>query len=150
MSFVVSPTLIIKVLFEEAPCLLVSLLSCVDRDKGQDCFLLLLAWLSMPFCTSFSSCVQYFFPVSYHFITHNLISELICFVFFVCMDYLGCYWQLVKISCDVFNTYFTRCISPLYRAVWLYGLLRLWWYKQLRSCDLLYMQVKLDALYIHL
>ncbi len=25
------------------------------------------------------------------FITHNLISELICFVLFVCMDYFGCY-----------------------------------------------------------
>ncbi len=29
--------------------------------------------------------------MSFHFITHNLISELICFVFFICMVYLGCY-----------------------------------------------------------
>ncbi len=29
--------------------------------------------------------------------THNLISELV-FVFCVCMDYLGCYRHLVKIS----------------------------------------------------
>ncbi len=58
----------------------------------------LVSWLSMPFCTSLSSCVQYFFPVSFHFIMHNLISELICFVFFVFMDYLGCYRHLVKIS----------------------------------------------------
>ncbi len=27
-----------------------------------------------------------------------LISERICFVFFVCMDYLRCYWHLVNIS----------------------------------------------------
>ncbi len=48
----------------------------------------------------------------------NLNSELICFVFFVCMDYLGCYQHLVKIKSTapleiyllgkmVFNTYFT-------------------------------------------
>ncbi len=60
----------------------------------------LVSWLSMPFCTSHSSCVQYFSPVSFHFITHYLISELICFVFFVFMDYLSCYWHLVKISCQ--------------------------------------------------
>ncbi len=29
-----------------------------------------------------TSCVQYFFPVSFHFISHNLISEFICFVLF--------------------------------------------------------------------
>ncbi len=40
------------------------------------------------------------FPVSFHFMTHNLISEFICFVLFVCMDYLGCYRHLVKISCQ--------------------------------------------------
>ncbi len=44
--------------------------------------------------------VQYFFPVSFHFITHNLISELIWFVLFVYMDYFGCYQHLVKISCQ--------------------------------------------------
>ncbi len=77
----------------------------ISTDKGQDCFLItdrfqLVSWLSMPFCTSLSSCVQYFSPVSFYFITHNLISELICFVFFVYMDYLGCYRHLVKISCQ--------------------------------------------------
>src|SRR4029434_1064196 len=39
------------------------------------------------FCTKYeiniSKRVQYFFPVSFHIITHNLISELICFGFFV-------------------------------------------------------------------
>ncbi len=40
------------------------------------------------------------FPVSFHFITHNLISELICFVFFVCMYVFVCYRHLVKISCQ--------------------------------------------------
>ncbi len=100
----------------------------ISTDKGQDCFLITdrfqrVSWLSMPFCTFLSSCVQYFFPVSLHFITHNLISELICFVFFVCMDYLGCCRHLVKSQVnstfrniftwkngDVFNTYFTHCI----------------------------------------
>ncbi len=58
----------------------------ISTDKGQDCFLItyrfqLVSWLSMPFCTSLSSCVQYFFPMSFHFITQNLISELICFAF---------------------------------------------------------------------
>ncbi len=77
----------------------------ISTDKGQDCFritdrFLLVSWLSMSFCTSLSSCVQYFFPVSFHFITQNLISEIICFVVFVCMDYLGCYRHLVKISCQ--------------------------------------------------
>ncbi len=33
-----------------------------------------------------------------HFITQNVISELIYFVLFVCMDYLGCYRHLVKMS----------------------------------------------------
>ena len=46
----------------------------ICTDKGPDCFLItdrfqLLSWLSMPFCTSLSSCVQYFFPVSFHIIT---------------------------------------------------------------------------------
>ncbi len=73
----------------------------ISTDKGQDCFLItdrfqFVSWLSMPLCTSHSSCVQYFFPVTFYFITHNLISELICFVFFICMDVLGCYWHLVK------------------------------------------------------
>ncbi len=72
---------------------------------GQDCFLItdrfqLVSWLSMPFCTSLSSCVQSFFPGSFHFITQNLISELICFDFFLYMDYLGCYRHLVKLSCQ--------------------------------------------------
>ncbi len=31
---------------------------------------------------------------------HNLISELICFAFFVCMDELGSYRDLVNISCQ--------------------------------------------------
>ncbi len=52
----------------------------------------------MPSCTSLSSCVQYFFPVSLHIITQNLISELTCFVFFVYMDYLCCYRYLVNFS----------------------------------------------------
>ncbi len=47
------------------------------------------------FCMMYyiNSCkrLQYFSAVSLHFITHDLISERICFVFFVCMDYLGCY-----------------------------------------------------------
>ncbi len=33
-----------------------------------------------------------------HFITQNVISERIYFVLFVCMDYLGCYRHLVKMS----------------------------------------------------
>ncbi len=74
----------------------------ISTDEVQDCFLItdifhLVSWLSMPFCTSLSSFVQYCFSVSLHFITHNLISELICFVVFVCMDILGCYRHLVKI-----------------------------------------------------
>ncbi len=47
----------------------------------QDCFLITdrfqqMSWLSMPFCTSLSSCVQYFFLVSFHFIT----TYLFCFL----------------------------------------------------------------------
>ncbi len=38
------------------------------------------------------------YSLSFHFITHNLISEVICFV---CMDYLGCYRYLVKMSCQL-------------------------------------------------
>ena len=62
--------------------------------RGQDCFLntdrfQLVSWLSMPFCTSFSACVQYLFPVSFHFITYNLIYGHICFDFFVYVDYFG-------------------------------------------------------------
>ena len=46
----------------------------ICTDKGPDCFLItdrfqLLSWLSVPFCTSLSSCVQYFFPVSFQIIT---------------------------------------------------------------------------------
>ncbi len=68
----------------------------IFTEKAQDCFLftdrlLLVSWFYMPFCTSLSSCVQYFSPVSFHFIMHNLISEMFCFVFSVCMDYFGCY-----------------------------------------------------------
>lgn len=75
----------------------------ICTDEGEDCFLITdrfqpLSWLSMPFCTSLSSCVQYFFTVSFHIITHNLVSELISFVFFVCMGYVG-YQHLVNISC---------------------------------------------------
>src|SRR4029434_8708663 len=63
----------------------------ICTDKGPDCFLItdrfqLLSWLSVPFCTSLSSCVQYFLPVSFHMMTHNLIPELICFGLCVCMD----------------------------------------------------------------
>ncbi len=69
----------------------------ISNDKGQDCFLIT-DLLIMPFWTSLSSRVQYFSPVPFHFITHNLISELICFAFFVCMDYMGWYRHLVKIN----------------------------------------------------
>lgn len=66
--------------------------------------------------------VQYFFPVSSHIITRKLISERICFDFFLCIDYLGCYQHLMKISCqynfrnmftmnDVFNNYVTCWIQ---------------------------------------
>ena len=77
----------------------------ISTDRGLDCFLITvsfqqLSWLSMPFCASLSSSVQYFFPVSFHIITHNLISELIFVCFFVCMAYLGCYQHLVNISCQ--------------------------------------------------
>ena len=77
----------------------------ICTDKGPDCFLITdrfqqFSWLSMPFCTSLSSCVQYFFPVLFHINTHNLISEFICVGFCVCIDYLGCYQHLVKISCQ--------------------------------------------------
>ncbi len=52
----------------------------------------LVSWLSMPFCTSLSSCVQHFFPVSFLFITHNLISELIRFLFcFHCVFVVFCF-----------------------------------------------------------
>ncbi len=66
----------------------------ISTNEGQDCFLItdrfqLVSWLSMPFCTSLSSCVQYFFPVSLHFITHNLISQLICFCFLCMYGLLG-------------------------------------------------------------
>ncbi len=37
------------------------------------------------------SVVKYFSPVSFHFITHNFISEIVCFVLFACMDYFGGY-----------------------------------------------------------
>lgn len=38
---------------------------------------------------------------------HNLISDL--FVFFICMDYLGCYWHLVKMSVNsTFRNVFTE------------------------------------------
>ncbi len=62
-------------------------------------------------------CVQYFFPVSFNFITHNLISELICFVFFVCMCLCvtDIWWKFhvnstfrnifIEKNGDVFNTY---------------------------------------------
>ncbi len=39
------------------------------------------------------------FP-SQSILLQNLISELMCFVLFVCMDCLGCYRHLVKISCQ--------------------------------------------------
>ncbi len=32
--------------------------------------------------------VQYFVPVSFHFITHNLMSDLISFIFFVYIVYI--------------------------------------------------------------
>ncbi len=75
----------------------------ISTDETQDCFLftdrfLLVSWLYMPFCTSLSSFVQYLSPVSFHFIMHNLISELIYFYFFVCIDYFGCYQHLMNIS----------------------------------------------------
>ena len=44
----------------------------------------------------FSKCVQYLFPVSFHFITRNLIYGHICFDLFVCVDYLGCCRHLVN------------------------------------------------------
>ncbi len=60
--------------------------------------------------------------MSFHFIPHTLISEIICFVFFACMDYLGCYdiWWKFQVNNifrniftekngDAFNTYFTCC-----------------------------------------
>src|SRR4029434_1438084 len=83
----------------------------ICTDKGPDCFLITdrlqqFSWLSMPFCTSLSSRVQYFFPVLFHINTHILISEFICVGFCVCMDYLGCYQHLVKISC--------QCPSEIY------------------------------------
>ena len=48
----------------------------ICTNRGQDCFLntdrfQLVYWLPMPFYTPFSSCVQYLFPLSFHFITHN-------------------------------------------------------------------------------
>lgn len=44
--------------------------------KRQDYFLItdrfqLVSWRSIPFCASLSSCVQYFFPVTFLTITHN-------------------------------------------------------------------------------
>ncbi len=58
----------------------------ISTDKGQDCFLItdrfqLVSWLSMPFCTSLSSNVQYFFPVSFYFIAQlNFWTYLFCFL----------------------------------------------------------------------
>ncbi len=64
------------------------------------------------------SVVKYFSPVSFHFITHNFISEIVCLVLFACMDYFGGYWHwsIVYINStfetftggndDVFNTYY--------------------------------------------
>ncbi len=62
------------------------------------------------------------FP-SQSILLQNFISELMCFVLFVCMDCLACYRHLVKMSyqqhlqkyiywdtCDVFNTHCTCCI----------------------------------------
>ncbi len=49
---------------------------------GQDCFLItdrlqLVSWLFMPFRTFLSSCVQYFFPVSFHFTFSHLADAFI-------------------------------------------------------------------------
>ena len=97
----------------------------ICTDKGQDCFLItdrfqLVSWLSIPFCTSLSSCVQYFFPVSFHFITHNLISELISLFVWITWVVTDICWKchvnstfrniFTEKNGDVFNTYFTRCI----------------------------------------
>ncbi len=66
------------------------------------------------------------FPVSFYFNTHNLISELICFVFFVCMDYLGYYQHLVKMSLSTasLEIYFLRkmvtCSIIILPAVYIY------------------------------
>ncbi len=58
----------------------------ISTDKGQDCFLItdrfqLVSWLFMPFCTSLSSCVQYFFPVIPLYYTElNFWTYLFCFL----------------------------------------------------------------------
>ncbi len=62
--------------------------------RRQDCFLItdrfqLVSWLSMPFCTFLSSCVQYFFRVSFHFITQILIYEPHMFCFLCIYGLLG-------------------------------------------------------------
>ncbi len=72
--------------------LVLSQLILISTEKGLDFFLItdrfqLVSWLSMLFL-HLPSCVQYFFLVSFHFITHILISKLSCFVFFECVDYL--------------------------------------------------------------
>ncbi len=55
-------------------------------------FLALHSFLHLPFFM----CSIYFSTVSFHFITHNLISELICFVFYAWIWYR----TLVKILCQ--------------------------------------------------
>lgn len=83
-------------------------------DRFQLVFLLF-----MTFSTSFSPHVQNYFPVSFHIIRHNFISE---YVFrFLPMYGLGIHQHLVKIhtsstfkkcvycNADTFNTCFTHC-----------------------------------------
>ncbi len=63
-----------------------------STDLGQDCFdrFQLVSWLSMPFCTSFFSCVQYFsILLSLHFITHNINFWTCLFCFFHMGGLLG-------------------------------------------------------------
>ena len=76
-------------------------LMCTD---GQDCFLntdrFLVYWLLMPFLTSFSSCVRYLFPLSFHFITHNFCHGHTCLDLFVCVD-CYCYIGLLLTSCEI-------------------------------------------------
>ena len=127
MQCFLSNTLLVRNLFKRHQSGLHQLiLLCTNRgqvnllntDKLQ-----LLSWLARPFYPSFSSCVQYLFPVPFHFITHNLIYEHKCLdSLYVCITWVDAdiWWKFhvnslirnmfFERNVDVFNTYFPRCI----------------------------------------
>ena len=128
MKCFLSDTLVMRNLFIGHQLGLIQLIL-ICTNRGQDCFLntdrfQLVYWLPMPFYTPFSSCVQYLFPLSFHFITHNFCHGHTCFDFCI---YVWITWVVTDIwwkfhsnspigniftgKNDAFNTYFPRCIK---------------------------------------